>query len=454
MLLIKKILLQIETNIEAVISEETTLGHDLWNILLQQHPADISFLVERLTSEQQVNLFKKLPKDLATNVFEKLQETTQAHLLVSIDVDFATVLLKNIATNKLTDLFDYLSDEDLEKYLKLLQTKQRSQIISLLSFSPDSAGGRMRSDVLTLHEDFTVRKSIEILQRLSHKQTPLTSIYITDKDNILVGYITLDQLVLNKPDTLLSHIMSKNELIVYVDEDQEDVANQMQHYDLLAAPVVDKDLHFLGMITADDVIDIIKEEESEDVYKMSGLSPMEHSYFATPFWNLVWQRIPWLTGLLLLQSFSSFILSSYSLMLSKYTIIAYFLTMLVGTGGNAGNQSATIVIRGLTTKEITMGNGIKLLLREGWVSIFMAFILLIVSFIRVFYSFGDWISAFAISISLFLIIITSVILGSCIPLILERFGLDPAHSAAPFLTTLMDILGVLIYCFVCSKIFG
>jgi Mg/Co/Ni transporter MgtE len=168
----------------------------------------------------------------------------------------------------------------------------------------------------------------------------------------------------------------------------------------------------------------------------------------------VWQRGIRLIGLLVLQSFSSIILASYSSLLNQYTIIAVFLTMLIGTGGNAGNQSATLVIRGLTTKEMTRRNAIKVLLREFGISLIMSTLLVIVSFIRVYMSYHDIVSAAVISLSLFLIVTTSVILGALIPMALERCNIDPAHSAAPFLATVMDILGVLIYCFVCSKLLG
>jgi magnesium transporter len=454
MLLIKKILLQIENNIETIISEDSGLGKDLWHILLQQHPADIAMLIGQLSFDYQFKLFKKLPIDFAVKIFEKIPEEVQANLLVNLDRDVATVILKAIPVDKLTDLFDYLSDEDLEKYLKLLHAKQRNQIVSLLSFDPSSAGGRMRSDVVTLHDNFTVKRSIELLQRLSPRQEIMHRIYVTNVDNIVVGFVTLDKLVLNKPEMMVSKFMDKNELLVYADEDQEDIVNQMEHYELVCAPVVDKEHHFLGVITADDVYEIIKEEGSEDVYRMSGLSPMEYSYFATSFWLLIRQRLPWLIGLLLLQSFSSLILASYGSLINQYAIITFFLTMLIGTGGNAGNQSATLVIRGLTTKEITRQNGLKLLMREFSMSLVMAGILATVSFIRVWFTAHALLYAIVISLSLFLIVVTSILMGTFIPILLERLGIDPAHSATPFLATLMDILGVLIYCFICSRFLG
>lgn len=454
MLTLKKILLQIENNIESTIKEDTILGKDLWQILLQQHPADIALIINNIDNQTQIALFKKMPKDLAFNVFEKIQEPIQAFILANLDQDDIAHILTEIPVSALTDLFEHISDEELEKYLKLLQIKQRNKLISLRSFAPESAGARMQTDVLTLQENFTVKRSIEVLQRLTPKQSVDNIFYVTDKNNVIVGYLTIDKLVLNKPETLLSQIMDEAEFLVYVDEDQEDVANQMKHYNLISAPVIDKEKHFLGIITAEDVFEIMTEEESEDVYKMSGQAPMEHSYFATPTWQLVKQRIPWLIGLLLLQSFSSMILLQYNSMIGSYAIITLFLTMLIGTGGNAGNQSATLVIRGLTTKEITRQNGIKMLIREMGISLILASIIVLVGFTRVFYTSHDLISTIAITLSLFLIIVTSITLGTLIPLVLERFNLDPAHSAAPFLTTLMDILGVLIYCVVCSKILG
>lgn len=454
MLKIKKILFQIENNIKSVIAEDTTLGTDLWQILISQHYADIAMLIIKLDDDDQLALFQKLSKDLAIKVFRKIPQSLQALLLVRLDLDQAALILKNMPPDELTDLFDYLSDEDLEKYLRLLQSKQRNQILSLLTFNPRSAGGRMNSDVITLQKDFTVRKSVELLQRLGPGKTLMQRMYVTNKDNVLIGFVTLDKLVVSKPETPLSSIIKPNELVVYVDEDQEDVANQMHHYGLLYVPVVDKHNHFLGVITADDVFEIIKEEGSEDVYKMFGLIPADHGYFSTPLWRMVWQRGVWLIGLLVLQSLSSYILSSYSAMINKYTIIAVYLTMLIGTGGNAGNQSATLVIRGLTTKEMSRRNAYRVLMREFGISLIMAMILVVVSFLRVYLSSYDLLSALIISLSLFLIVVTSMVLGAFIPIMLERFDIDPAHSAAPFLATLMDILGVLIYCFVCSKLLG
>ncbi len=455
MLQIKKILHQIENNVDEVISLESQLGQDLWNILLEQHPADIALLISRLDAEKQQTLFIRLPELIENKVFCKMPSNVQADLLAHIGIEHATILLKNMPADDLTDLFDHLSDEDLEKYLRLLQINQRKQILSLLNFNPRSAGGRMNSDVLTFQKNFTVKRSIEIIQRLAPKMAITRIIYITDDRNMLVGYIPLEKLVLSRPDTTLSAITLKNELIVSVDDDQEDVAYQMQHYELSSVPVVDVQNHFLGVITAEDVFDILEEEEGEDIYKRFGLVPSEeYSYFSTPLQTVVWQRGIWLVGLLILQSVSSLIIAQYQGLVNQFTIIAVFLTMLTGTGGNAGNQSATVVIRGLSTREVSRNNAWRVLSREFFISLLMASILVTVGFIRVYWTTGDVWGAIAINIALFLITLTSMMLGAAIPLILERFNIDPVHSAAPFLSTLMDVVGVLILFLVCSKILG
>ena len=449
---VAEIFAQIENNIKSVIREDTPQGMELWKKLLRQHHADIAELIEKLDTAKQKSLFKKLPRQLAIKAFQELSEAIQVVILSTIDDDKAAAIFQKMSSDQLTDLFDHLSDEDLKKYLKLIQRRQRNKIISLLNLNPDSAGRIMNSDILALQRDFTVKKSISLLQRIEIPKETLRRIYVTNKDNILVGYINLEDLVLNKPETPLTHIINKNELLIDVNEDQEKVAKHMHHYGLLSAPVVDKKHHFLGVITADDIVDIVEEEASEDVYKMSGLAPVEHTYFQTSFRNLFLQRSIWLGGLLLLQSVSSFILSKYDALIQSHLFLSFFYTMLIGTGGNAGNQSATLVIRGLATGEISRKNAMRVLLREFGMSIVIAILLFIVTFARIYFVYPDLTSTIAISASLFLIINVSMILGTFIPFMLERLGVDPAYSAAPFLATLMDIVGILIYCAVCSHI--
>ena len=228
-----------------------------------------------------------------------------------------------------TPAIEELDDAQVEHFLKLLQKKQRSRIVNLLGFDPKSAGGIMNSDVFTLHSDLTVKNSISILQRISPQLEVRYRVYVTDKDNLLVGHITLDQLVINKPEMLVSSFMGTNELIINAYEDQEEVVKKMNHYGVLSVPVVDSYGHFLGIISGDDVVSVMEEEASEDVYRMSGVGHVERSYFETPTSMMFFERSKWLVGLLLLQSVSSVIMRHYETMLAQNVILTLFLTNLI-----------------------------------------------------------------------------------------------------------------------------
>ena len=444
-------LLALEPYIQEVLTQATPRGADGWQLITHSHPSDIADLVEALSSRIRKKLVKKLGMPLLAKTFEQLEHLTQVEVIKMLSEDTASDVLKHMHADEVVDLLEHLDDDSVKYYLKLLQKKRRTQILSLLTFDSKSAGGIMTSDILTLHSDLTVKKSIGLLQRVRPDEVEIRyRLYVVDNDNHLVGHVTLDTLVTNKAETPLSKLIKKNEVVINAHEDQEEAVHKMAHYELSSVPVVDDDGHFLGVIVSTDAFDVIEEEASEDVYKMSGVGHVEHTYFETPLSQMFYERGKWLVPLLLFQSVSGQIMSRFDAMLSEHVIIAFFLTMLIGTGGNAGNQSATLVIRGLATGEINRNQGMLVLMREFAIGVFIAASLSLISFGRVIFTNGNHVIASAISLSLFCIVLASMVLGTLIPLILERFGIDPAHSAAPFLATLMDIIGIMIYCSICS----
>lgn len=445
-------LTHLEPIIDEVLSQKTLRGKQGWAELCLAHPSDIADLVEHIATRMQHRLFAKLPIDLAAKTFDRIENLIQVTILRKLDNEQVAHILKHMHADNLVDLLEHLKDGEVKTYLKLLQKHQRSRVLSLLSFDSKSAGGIMNSEVFTLSNNLTVKNSIGLLQRVSPGTEIRYRIYITNPDGVVVGHTTLDQLVVNKPDTPLKKLITKNEVNIYAGEDQEEAVQKMTHYGVLSAPVVDEKNHFLGIITADDVLEVLEEEASEDAYRMSGVGNVEHSYFETSSLTMLFERSKWLVGLLLFQSVSSVIMKRYDQMLADHVIISLFLTMLIGTGGNAGNQSATLVIRGLATGEIGRRRRLTVLLREFGLSIAIATLLCSVSFARVWFMHGNLPAAIAISASLFCIVTASMFLGTLIPLTLHRLGIDPAHSAAPFLATLMDILGIVIYCSICSWI--
>lgn len=443
----RHILQEIKDNIDAVILQESALGKSLWHEFIHIHPADIARFLADIDKEQLTHLFLKLPKELKLEVFEELSDVMKVYALSIMSEHDLIDALNILNADTLTDLFDLLSDEDLKKYLDLLHKKARQEVISLMKFHPESAGGIMDIRVLTFMEDFTVEKSIKILQRLRPRRDIHQQIYITDSRHRLIGHIQLEDLVLQDPKSRISSFMHKNELVAFAHEDRELIANKMVHYGLMTVPVVGDDNYFLGVIPSETLVDVIVEEATEDVQKMAALTPMKYPYFDTPFWRLFYERSYILIALLLAESFSNTILHAYQATLG--VILMSFIPMLISAGGNTSSQTSAMVIQGMATGDIHPENMFKFLRREFLMAGVLAFVLGITAFIRV-YMMADasLLHSFIISFTLSLIVMVSVILGSCIPLLLKRFNVDPAFSAGPFLATLMDILGILIYCYV------
>jgi magnesium transporter len=443
----KHILQDIRDNIQSVINRDSPLGSSLWDTLLGMHPADIADFLPTLDSKSMQQIFNEMPKHSKLNVFRELSDTMKVSFLAFMPDQDRIDVLESLPTDELTDLFDLFSDEELKRYLGLLHKSSREKVLSLLKFDPESAGGIMDVDVLTLMEDFTVAKSIQLLQRLRPYQEIQRQIYITNRRHSLVGYINLEDLVLHNPTDRISTFMHDNKLVVQADQDRELASKDMIHYGLMSVPVVDQNNHFLGAITSDTLVDVVIEEASEDIQKMSALAPMKYPYFETSFFRILWERSYILIALLLAESFSSVILDAYELTLSP--LLYSLIPMLISTGGNTSNQTSAIVIQGMATGEINKSNMARFLQRELLMAGMMALILGVTAFTRIFFfTEATTLEGITVSCALGLLVMLAVTLGSCIPFVLRRFNIDPAFSAGPFLATVLDIIGVLTYCYI------
>src|SRR5579872_5298067 len=437
----------IADNIQAVINQDSPLGISLWTALLTQHPADIAELLSTLERETFQKLFEKLPKNVELEVFRELSDSMKVFCLSFMPDSDRVDALGALHADEMTDIFVLLSDEELKAYLNLLHKNVRNKIIALMQFAPESAGGIMDIDVVTLMHDFSVEQSVQLLQRIGPRIDVHRRIFAIDRSHKLVGYINLEDLLVHKPKERIASFMRSNELIVQAQLDREAVAKQMIHYDVMTVPVTDTEQHFLGAISSDTLVDVIVQEATEDVQKMAALTPLKHSYFETSFWRILWGRSYILIILLLAESFSGMILDAYESSISKF--LMFFLPMLISAGGNTSSQTSAIVIQGMATGDIHEGNIHKFLKRELIMACMLACALGVTAFIRVYMVGGTSIlEASAISMALAVLVMTAVVLGSCIPLILQRFNIDPAFSAGPFLATILDIFGVLIYCYV------
>ena len=433
------------------VSQKSTVGILLWNEFMVMHPADAAQFFSMLDNDQVQQLFLALPLDKRVSIFIKLLDSLKIYVLSFLDEHQRGLLLGKLSIDELTDVFDDLSDEALKEYLKLLHKKDRQKVLSLLKFDDDTAGGIMETDVITLMQDFTIEKAIKILQRLQPEHVFYQTIYITDQENRLEGYIRIEDLVLKNSKLRLSAIVRKDFISISDDMDQQEVVNVMTHYETSLAPVVDREGFFLGVITAETLVDVVESEAGEDIYKMSALTPMDRSYFETSFFKIFYQRSFILVILLLMQSITSLIMKRYEASLVGFLI--FFVTMSTSTGGNTSSQTSAIIIQGLATGEIHDANMHKFVYREIIMAFCLACVLGIVAFARMYFTAGVYLlGSVAISIALALIVMVSIMLGSCMPIVLKKLKLDPANSAGPILATVMDIVGILIYCVVTRAI--
>jgi magnesium transporter len=448
----RSLLQEIRDNIDVVAHQSSPLGISLWNLLLEVHPADMADFFADIPRAHFAKLFNVLPKRLKIEVFKELSDRLKVYILSSIDEADAHAILHDLQADELTDLFDFLSDDELRKYLNLLSSSARKRVLTLMKFHPESAGGIMDLNVFTLMKDFTVEKSIKILQRLKPDRDIYQRVYITDHDFRLQGYIELQDLVLQAPQQRIADFMKKSELVAFAEQDQEEIAHQMVHYSLTNVPVVGSDSTFLGVIPADTLADVLVEEAGEDVQRISAMAPLKQAYFDTPVLRLVYQRAGILIVLLLFGSISGLILDSYQVALAQ--VLFLFVPMIISTGGNTSSQTSAVAIQGMAAGDVRPSNMLKFLRRELSIGFIIGGLLGATAFLRVFLTTHSYSYGIAIGFALGIIVLISVTLGSCVPLILKRFNIDPAYSAGPFLATIMDIFGTFIYCYVCWLVLG
>lgn len=447
----EKLFSEIRKNMKAVIERKTALGASLWQELLKIHPADLAHFFASISQDEFKKLYVVLPNDVGCQVFREFTEPLQALALSTLNDASRIDALGCLTTDELTDLFESLSDEDLKHYLDLLHKKDREKVLDLLKFNPESAGGIMDTDPLAFFDDLTVHKSIQLLQRLEVDREIHQHIFVINHDKQLLGHILLEDLVLQKPQKLLSSFLRQNILVAQADDDQEEIAKKMVHYNLSIVPVVGKNNYFLGVITSHTLIDVIEEESAEDVYRMSAMTPVKGTYFDASFLKILSGRSYILIVLLLAQSISSAIIDHHEALLAG--ILIQFITMLASTGGNASSQTSAIIIQGMASGEINHSNFHRFFKREFSIAVVMALILGITAFGRVYLTSSNIVASIAVSASLSAIVLVSIIVGSTMPVFLRKIKVDPAYSAGPVLATLMDILGISIYCTLSKWVF-
>lgn len=426
-------------------------------LLVPVQPVDIAEAIEGLPEAMQVIAFRLLSKNEAIEVYEYLDSTVQQTLIEEFKRQEVLEIVDKMSPDDRARLFDELPAKVVRRLLSELSPKERQTTALLLGYEEDTAGRIMTPEYISLKENLTVTETLERIRSLANASEIIYYLYVTDNSRCLTGIVSLRDLVLSSPEKTLGEIMTRDVVSVPTDTDQEEVARLIQRYDLFALPVVDKEKRLVGVVTVDDVIDIIQQEATEDIYALGGgVQSGGDNYFQTNLLTVARRRVLWLFVLLFTNGVTSTIIQSQGDILKQVVLLAAFIPLLTGTGGNVGAQSSTVVIRGLNTDEIRDLGTVHVILREALAGALLGTILGTVATVWAYLLLQNWnflapfslqhgFIAFCVGISLIAIAILASVAGSALPFLFRSLGLDPALMSAPFITTAVDVLGVLIY---------
>ena len=424
------------------------------SLLIPVQPVDIAEAIEGLPEASQLIAFRLLSKAEAIEVYEYLSTDVQQSLIQEFKRQEVLDVVDKMSPDDRARMFDELPAKVVRRLLSQLSPKERQATAILLGYGEDTAGRIMTPEYISLKENLTVSQTLERIRNLANASEVVYYLYVTDVSRRLTGIVSLRDLVVAAPETTLAEIMTRDVVFVHTDTDQEEVARTIQRYDIVALPVVDSEERLVGVVTVDDVIDIIEREATEDIYALGGVQSEKDNYFQTNLLTVARRRVVWLFVLLLTNTVTGAIIRSQEALLQQVVILAAFIPLLTGTGGNVGAQSSTVVIRGLNTEEIqNMGAG-KVVFREATAGILLGAILGSMATVWAYFLQGSWFVAISVGISLIAIALLASVAGSALPFLFRSLNLDPALMSAPFITTAVDVLGVLIYFYIAKTILG
>lgn len=422
---------------------------DLREFCTALHPARTAEFMEGLSPDDAWKVLKRAELSVREEIFTFFSPEMQLEMLATQERGEVAELIVALAADDRVDLLEELDVEIVDQILPLLPADVRREILRLGAYPEDSAGAVMTTEAAKLSESLTVKEALDELSKQSEQLETIYYLYIVDDTDHLRGLVSARDLIsaIGKPQTTLGDLMETDLVSADVLEDQEEVAQKVARYDLLAIPVVDHEHRMLGIITHDDVIDVVREEATEDAHRIAAVAPLETSYLKTPIFILAWKRGVWVTVLFFAAFLTAFALRHYEDGLEKWVWLAWFLPLIISTGGNSGNQAATLVITALAIGDVTLRDWLRVVLRE------LAMGLMLGGFLGALGYFAAWGSgltpsaqaAAVIPITLLLLVMAGTMLGGLLPLLFERVGLDPALMSNPFVAGIIDILGIVIY---------
>ena len=419
---------------------------EIKSILNEMNEYDIAEILEELPSKELIKIFRLLNKDIAADVFSYMETDKEAEIISSLTEKEAVDIINDMAADDATDLMDEIPANVVHRLLKKVDPETRRDINQLLKYPDNSAGSIMTVEFIDFKEDLTIKDALKKIRQEYETSETINICYVIDNKRKLIGKVTLKDLVVNSEDKKISDIMDDDIKSVNTLMDQEDVAKIIQDYDITAVPVVDSENKLVGIITIDDVIDIIEEETTEDIEKMAAITPTEKSYLKLSIFDVWKSRIPWLLLLMISATFTGKIIQHYEAALSTYVILTSFIPMLMDSGGNAGGQASVTIIRALSLNDVEFRDIFKVIWKELRASILIGITLSIANFAKLMLI--DKVTlqvALVVCITLILVIIIAKFIGCTLPMIAKKIGFDPAVMASPFITTIVDAVSLFIY---------
>ena len=418
----------------------------LRQMLSELNDADIAALLEEMEEQDMLKVFRILPKDLAADVFSYMDVDNQQFIITSLSDRDAANIVDNLMADDAADLMEEMPANVVKKILANASLETRRDINHLLRYPEDSAGSIMTVEYVDLKENLTVDEAIARIRKIGVDSETINICYVLDSRRKLVGTVALRYLLLSQPDEVISDIMHENVISISTMMDQEEVARQFQKYDFTAMPVVDNENRLVGIITVDDIVDILQEEATEDIEKMAAIVPSDKPYMKTGGLETWKKRIPWLLLLMVSATFTGRIIASYESALSACMVLSTFIPMLMDTGGNAGSQASVSIIRGISLDEIRFYDLPGVIWKEARVALLCGITLSAANFVKL--MLFDRVAvqvAFVICITLVVTVFVAKIVGCSLPMLAKKIGFDPAVMASPFITTIVDALSLVIY---------
>ncbi|MBF2003314.1 MAG: magnesium transporter [Synechococcales cyanobacterium M58_A2018_015] len=423
-------------------------------LLIPVQPIDAAEAIEQLPQSMQLIAFRLLPKEKAVEVYEYFSTDVQEALVTEFHEQEILDIVNSMAPDDRANLFDELPPQVVRRILGQLSPEERQATNLLLGYQPETAGRLMTPEYIALADYLTVAQASEQVRRLARDREVSYYVYTVDEQQTLTGVMSLRDLLLSDPEQRLREVMNREVVFAQTDTDQEEVARLIQRYDLMAVPIVDRERKLVGVVTVDDAMDVLQTEATEDIYTMGAVQPKGDNYFQSSLGSVTRKRLPWLAVLLLTNTLTVFVMSGFEEILEQVVALAFFTPLLIDMGGSVGSQSATVVIRGLSTEELKHRKPAWVIFRETLAGGLLGILLGIAVIVMVFIVMGETAIGVTVGISLLCITLIASTIGAGLPFLFHSFRLDPALMSAPFITTVVDILGIFIYLSIATVLLG